>query len=171
MCAENEKAVVLVNFLDMRSDILDSGFQYVLMRYSIGLIATVLRDSLTPSEGIFLAFFLCKIVNSIVEDSVSVGASITKTLNLRKGDNISLLGKLAQGRAFRRVLLILTLIRRKPSVGQLVAFVGTESFHASKLIRGFGSSNKRLGGMRPFSSMKIALMSPARPAAASRWPI
>jgi hypothetical protein len=62
-------------------------------------------------------------------------------------------------------------MRRTPSVGQGVSLVGTRSFHSSNLIFGLGFLKWIVGGITPFSNIRMALIIPAIPAAASRWPI
>jgi hypothetical protein len=47
----------------------------------------------------------------------------------------------------------------------------TKNGLSAKLIFGFGLTKCRLGGINLFSSMSTVLMSPATPAAASRWPM
>lgn len=65
----------------------------------------------------------------------------------------------------------LTLIRRMPSSGQGVSFVGTEIRHSLKGMRGLGLWKCRLGGIKPCSNICIDLMIPAKPATDSRCPI
>ncbi len=57
-----------------------------------------------------------------------------------------------------------------PSDGHGVSAVGTAKVVPSKEMCGLRSAKCRLGGICPRSTQSAALISPAIPAAASRWP-
>ena len=85
-----------------------------------------------------------KVTNSVVDDDMSIGFAVSERL---------------------------ILMRRTRLKGHDVSYVTTWSFYFSSLIFGFPFLKLMLGGIRPVSRTRIALITAAIPAAASRWPI
>ena len=106
---------------------------------------------------------------SIIDYSVGVRTTITKTSSVSTQEQL---------RCRRRLRVVsgkgtylLTLIRRRPGVGQGVKLVGISMPHSSRRIRGLTCSYHRFGGIKPFSRILTALTKPASPLAPSKWPI